>query len=119
MHDPGIGFVTLTRVQVSPTSSWRACYYTALGDDTARRNSARALERAAAVPPASDRHAAAAEARPRAEFVYDESIAGQDRIEQFLNEIQQRRQRDTEPGKPTTAGDMTTPMTATDPEIQE
>ena len=63
---PGIGFVTLTRVQVSPTCSRRACYYTALGDDKARAATrTRALERAIAVPAAPDRIAAAAEARRR------------------------------------------------------
>ena len=36
VHDPGIGFVTLTRVRSPPTCSRRACYYTALGDDKAR-----------------------------------------------------------------------------------
>src|SRR5438132_14347153 len=47
VHDPGVGFVTLTRVQMSPDLQLARVYYTALGDDTARKNSARALERAA------------------------------------------------------------------------
>ena len=36
VHDPGIGFVTLTRVQVSPDLQLARVYYTALGDDKAR-----------------------------------------------------------------------------------
>ncbi len=47
VHDPGIGFVTLTRVQISPDLQSARIFYTALGDQTARKNSARALERAA------------------------------------------------------------------------
>ena len=47
VHDPGIGFVTLTRVQISPDLQSARVFYTALGDATARRNSARALDRAA------------------------------------------------------------------------
>ena len=47
VHDPGIGFVTLTRVQISPDLQSARVFYTALGDGAARRNSARALERAA------------------------------------------------------------------------
>ena len=87
VHDPGIGFVTLTRVQVSPDLQSARIFYTALGDETARKNSARALDRAAPFL----RHQIGARLRfkrvPELKFLYDESIAGQDRIEQLLNEI--------------------------------
>jgi len=46
VHDPGIGFVTITRVQVTPDLQQARVYYTALGDDKARRSTARALDRA-------------------------------------------------------------------------
>ena len=36
VHDPGIGFVTLTRVQVTPDLQQARVYYTALGDDPTR-----------------------------------------------------------------------------------
>ncbi len=47
LHDPGVGFVTVTRVQVSPDLQHARVFYTSLGDATARKNTARALERAA------------------------------------------------------------------------
>jgi len=47
VHDPGIGFITLTRVQISPDLQMARVYYTALGDDKARTATAQALERAA------------------------------------------------------------------------
>ena len=47
LHDPGVGFVTVTRVQVSPDLQHARVYYTSLGDAAARKNTARALERAA------------------------------------------------------------------------
>src|SRR3979490_3112972 len=47
VHDPGIGFVTLPRVQVSADLQLARVLYTALGDDKARTTSGRALERAA------------------------------------------------------------------------
>lgn len=87
VHDPGVGFVTITRVTVTPDLQHARIHYTALGDDKARRNTARALERAA---PFLRRQIGARLRLKRAaelEFVYDESIAGQDRIEQLLNEI--------------------------------
>src|SRR5262245_63853476 len=53
VHDPGIGFVTLTRVQVSPDLQQARVFYTSLGPTgpggdaaKARQNSERALERA-------------------------------------------------------------------------
>src|ERR671934_1318053 len=87
VHDPGIGFVTLTRVHVSPDLQQARVYYTALGDAAAQRNSARALDRAAVFL----RRQIGARLRlrrvPELKFVHDDSIAGQDRIEQILNEI--------------------------------
>jgi len=87
VHDPGIGFLTLTRVQVSPDIQQARVFYTALGDEKARRSSARALERAA---PLLRRQLGARlrlKRTPELRFHYDESIAGQDRIEQLINEL--------------------------------
>ena len=98
VHDPGLGFVTLTRVQVSPDIQLARVFYTVLGDETARRNSARALDRASAFL----RRQIGARLRlkrvPELKFQYDEAVAGQDRIEQLLNEIHAAdRQRTGDP----------------------
>ena len=88
VHDPGIGFVTLTRVQVSPDLQLARVFYTALGDAKSRAATERALERAA---PFLRRQIGARlrlKRTPELAFFYDESIAGQDRIEQILNELQ-------------------------------
>ena len=87
MSDPGIGFVTLTRVQVTPDLQQARVFYTALGDDKARRATARALGRAAAFLRRQIGSRLRLRRVPELKFVYDESIAGQDRIEQLLNEI--------------------------------
>src|SRR5438128_12610656 len=87
VHDPGIGFVTLTRVQVSPDLQLARVYYTALGDEKSRLNTARALERAAPFLRRQIGSRLRLKRTPDVTFVYDESIAGQDRIEQLLNEI--------------------------------
>jgi ribosome-binding factor A len=87
VHDPGIGFVTVTRVQVTPDLQHARIHYTSLGDDKARANTAKALGRASVFL----RRQIGARLRlkrvPEIEFHYDESIAGQDRIEQLLNNI--------------------------------
>jgi ribosome-binding factor A len=87
VHDPGIGFVTITRVQVTPDLQQARVYYTALGDDKARRNTERALGRAAPFLRRQIGSRLRLKRTPEIEFLYDESIAGQDRIEQLLNEI--------------------------------
>src|SRR5436190_12047103 len=86
-HDPGLGFVTITRVQMTPDLQQARIFYTALGDDKARRNTARALERAGAFLRRQIGSRLRLKRVPELEFFYDESIAGQDRIEQILNEL--------------------------------
>lgn len=87
VHDPGIGFVTLTRVKVTPDLQQARVLYTALGDEKTRAASGRALERAA--PFLRRKIGARLRLRraPEIIFIYDDSIAGQDRIEQILNEL--------------------------------
>jgi ribosome-binding factor A len=87
VHDPGIGFVTITRVQVSPDIQQARVFYTALGNDEARRNSDRALGRA--IPFLRRQIGARLRLKrvPELKFLYDESIAGQDRIEQLLRDL--------------------------------
>jgi ribosome-binding factor A len=87
VHDPGIGFVTITRVAVSADLQHARISYTALGDEKGRRNTARALDRAAPFLRRQIGSRLRLKRVPDLEFVYDESIAGQDRIEQLLNEI--------------------------------
>jgi len=87
VHDPGVGFVTITRVTVTPDLQQARVYYTALGDDKARRNTERALGRAAPFLRRQIGSRLRLKRTPELEFLYDESIAGQDRIEQLLNEI--------------------------------
>jgi ribosome-binding factor A len=96
VHDPGVGFVTITRVQVSPDLQQARIFYTALGDDKARAETARALGR---VSPFLRRQIGGRlrlKRAPELKFVYDESVAGQDRIEQILHELQAQRPDDSD-----------------------
>ena len=87
VHDPGIGFVTITRVQVSADLQQARVFFTVLGDEKARGNSERALERAMPFLRRQIGSRLRFKRVPELKFLYDESIAGQDRIEQILNEI--------------------------------
>lgn len=87
VRDPGIGFVTVTHVKVSADLQVARAYYTTLGDEAARRTTAKALERAK--PFLRQRIAAHVGLRraPELAFQYDESIAREERIESLLQEI--------------------------------
>jgi ribosome-binding factor A len=87
VRDPGIGFVTVTHVKVSADLQLARAYYTTLGDEAARRTTAKALERAK--PFLRQRIAAHVGLRraPELAFQYDESIAREERIESLLQEI--------------------------------
>ena len=98
VHDPGLGFVTITRVQVTSDLQLARVYYTALGDEKAQKSTARALERA--VPFLRRQIGSRLRLKRVAEldFIYDESIAGQDRIEQLLKEIRVSERPQESPG---------------------
>ena len=87
VHDPGIGFITFTRVKVTPDLQLARVYYTSMGDEKARRDTARALQRAT---PFFRRHVGTRlqlRRVPELEFRFDESVATQDRIEQILQDL--------------------------------
>ena len=91
VHDPGVGFVTLTRVSVTADLQQARVYYTTLGDDKAKRESKRALERA--VPFLRRQLGRRLRLRriPELQFFYDESIERGDRIERILLELEAER----------------------------
>jgi ribosome-binding factor A len=96
VHDPGIGFVTLTRVRVSPDLQVARVSYTVLGDDKARQSSAKALDRAAPFLRRQIGQRLRLKRTPEIRFHYDEAVAGQDRIERILNELHGGTQNDDE-----------------------
>ena len=97
VHDPGVGFVTLTRVHVSPDLQQARVMYTALGDEKSRANTARALDRVAPFLRRQLGSRLRLKRAPELKFVYDQSVEGQDRIEQILHELQAQPRSDAEP----------------------
>jgi ribosome-binding factor A len=90
VHDPGIGFITLTRVQVTPDLQLARVFYTSLGDPKARAETALALTRATGFFRRQIGARLQLRRVPELEFRFDESIAHQDRIEQILQELHQQ-----------------------------
>ena len=87
VHDPGIGFITLTRVKVSPDLQVARVFYTQLGDEKARKETAKALTRATPFLRRQVGSVLRLRRVPELEFRFDESIIHQDRIEQVLRDL--------------------------------
>ena len=96
VHDPGVGFITLTRVKVSPDLQLARVYYTSMGDEKAQRETAKALKRAAPFLRRQLGQRIRLRRVPEVEFFYDESIARGDRIEQILQELKAEAARSSE-----------------------
>ena len=104
VHDPGVGFITITRVEVTPDLQQARVYYTTLGDDKARRETRRAMERATPFLRRQLGRRLRLRRIPELQFFYDESIERHDRIERILQDLQHERvERAALPG-----GDSTT-----------
>ncbi len=91
VHDPGIGFVTLTRTKVSPDLTLVRVYYTLIGDDKAKRATQQALERATPFLRRQIGGRVRLRRVPEIRFEFDRSVEHQDRIEQLLIDIAEER----------------------------
>lgn len=91
VHDPGVGFLTITRVKVTPDLQQARVYYTALGDESTRKETARALGRATPFLRRQVGGRLRLKNVPTLEFFYDESIERQDRIEKIMLDLQAQR----------------------------
>ena len=91
VHDPGVGFVTITRVKMTPDLQNARVLYTLIGDAKARQDTQRALGRATAFLRRQVAHRLRLKHAPELTFHYDESIEQQDRIEKIILDIQAER----------------------------
>jgi ribosome-binding factor A len=91
VHDPGIGFLTVTHVKVTPDLQQARVYYTTMGDEKARRNTSRALERAAPFLRRQLGRRLRLRRAPELQFFFDESVERHERIERILQDIQAER----------------------------
>jgi ribosome-binding factor A len=102
VHDPGIGFITLTRVTVSPDLQMARVYYTSMGDAKARLETEKALQRATPFFRRQVGSRLRLRRVPELSFRFDESITHQDRVEQILRDLHdedvQRRPTDDDHG---------------------
>ena len=93
VQDPGIGFLTVTHVKVTPDLQQARVYYTTMGDERARRETQRALDRATPFLRRQLGGRLRLRRVPELQFFFDESIERQDRIERILQEIEAERSK--------------------------
>ena len=103
VHDPGIGFLTLSRVKVTADLQLARVLYTVIGDEKQRKETQKALDRA--LPFLRRQIASRMRLRrvPELQFFYDQSVEHQDRIEQILIDLKREREAnpvDADPDAP-------------------
>ena len=91
VHDPGIGFLTITRVEVTSDLQNARAYYTTLGDEKARAETRRALGRATPFLRRQLGSRLRLRRIPELQFFYDENVERLDRVERILQELKVER----------------------------
>src|SRR5687768_628682 len=91
VQDPGIGFLTVTRVKVTPDLQQARIFYTIIGDEKARKETARALGRALPFLRRQVGQRLRLRHVPELQFMYDETIEQQDRVEKIIQDIRAER----------------------------
>jgi ribosome-binding factor A len=99
IHDPGIGFITLTRVTVTADLQHVRIFWTSLGDEKARKETAKALDRATPYMRRQIGGRLRLRRVPEFEFRFDHAIENQDRIEQIIRDLHEH------PPSPLESGD--------------
>lgn len=87
VKDPGIGFLTITDVTVTPDLQIARVYYTTIGDEKARTETRRALGRATPFLRREVGQRLQLRRVPELEFFFDESVERGDRIERIIQEL--------------------------------
>jgi ribosome-binding factor A len=109
VHDPGIGFLTLTKVKVTSDLQIARVYYTSYGDAKAQSETGKALRRALPFLRRQIGQRVRLRRVPELEFFYDASIAQHDRIEQILQELKAETDARDEGAAATEPGERSEP----------
>ncbi len=88
LEDPRKGYITLTRVKVSPDLKIATVYYTVLGDDKQKELTKEVLQRSNAFLRNELRPHIHTRWLPELRFFYDDSIEYADRINALLKQIE-------------------------------
>ena len=87
LRDPEKGFITVTRVRLSPDLKIASIYYSVLGDDKQREGSKEALKRAKSFLKRELGDRINLRVVPELRFFYDDSLDYSEKISDLLNKI--------------------------------
>lgn len=87
LKDPDVGFITITKVQVTDDLRYAKIYYSVLGDDDKKENSAAALKRATGHIRTELGRRLKTRFVPELTFVFDDTTEYANHIENLLNKI--------------------------------
>jgi ribosome-binding factor A len=96
LEDPDKGYITLTRVRVSPDLKIASVYYTVLGDDEQKHKTAAVLKRSSTFLRNELKPSIRARWLPELRFSYDDSIDYAERIDVLLKQIKKDDTRSEE-----------------------
>ena len=86
--DPRKGFLTVTKVKMSPDLKLASVYYTVLGDDHQKQTTAQVLKNSKAFIKNELKPAIASRWLPDLRFFYDDTLENAERIEMLLKKIE-------------------------------
>ncbi|TYO99717.1 ribosome-binding factor A [Geothermobacter ehrlichii] len=89
LKDPRLGFVTITGIDVTTDVQFARVYFTVVGDEDARRDSAAALERAVGFIRRQLGKRLHMRTVPELSFRYDHSLERGNRIEELLRSLRE------------------------------
>ena len=87
LKDPSKGFLTITRVKISPDLKIASIYYSVLGDENERKSSEDALTRAKSFLKRELGNKLSMRFTPDLRFFYDHSLEYAGKIESLINKI--------------------------------
>ncbi len=90
LKDPGIGFVTITDVEISSDLKRAQIYYSILGDEESKIKTAKALKRACGFVQHEIGKRLRLKHVPEVEFHFDGSVEYGARIEELIRQIHQQ-----------------------------
>ena len=99
LKDPRVGFVTVTHVEVTPDLRRAIVYYTAFGDDPARRRTRAGLVSAAAHLRTTLGHQVKMRYTPEVEFEEDVGLTQVERVSELLKQIESESKKDNRGGE--------------------
>ena len=91
IRDPRMGFVTITRVEITPDLKFAKVYYTVLGDDKVLRSTQAALEHSRGFLQREIANEIEMRIVPTLQFHFDKSVSESIKIEEILKKINEEQ----------------------------